>query len=53
MNVKVQAIKILIDSAHKQFEARTIERRIEHLEAYAQRQALNPVGEIREITGAA
>ena len=53
VNVKVQAIKILIDSAHKQFEARTIERRIEHLEAYAQRQALIPAGEIREITGAA
>ena len=53
VNVKVQAIKILIDSAHKQYEARTIERRIEQLEANAQRQTLNPVGEVREITGAA
>tara|TARA_Y100000289_G_C3851725_1_gene113867 strand:+ start:56 stop:484 length:429 start_codon:yes stop_codon:yes gene_type:complete len=53
VNVKVQAIKILIDSAHKQFEARYVERRIEHLEADAKRQTLNPVGEVREITGAA
>lgn len=53
VNVKVQAIKILIDSAHKQFEARYVERRIEHLEADAKRQTLNTVGEVREITGAA
>lgn len=53
VSVKVQAIKILIDSAHKQYEARTIERRLEQLEANAQRQALNPAGEVREITSAA
>jgi len=53
VNVKVQAIKILIDSAHKQYEARTIERRLEQLEANAQREALIPVREVREITEAA
>ena len=31
VGVKVQAIKILIDSAQKQYETRTIERRIEQL----------------------
>ena len=34
-NVKVSAIKILIDAAQKQYETRTIERRIEQLEGYA------------------
>jgi hypothetical protein len=34
-SVKVQAIKILIDAAQKQYETRTIERRIEQLEGYA------------------
>jgi len=53
VNVKVQAIKILIDSAHKQYEARTIERRLETLEAHAQRQALSPSSTAGEITGAA
>ena len=33
--VKVQACKILIDAAQKQYETRTIERRIEQLETYA------------------
>ena len=37
VGVKVQAIKILIDSAQKQYETRTIERRIEQLEVYARR----------------
>ncbi len=34
-SVKVQAIKILIDASQKQYETRTIERRIEQLESYA------------------
>ena len=35
VNVKVQAIKLLIDASQRQYETRTIERRIEQLEGYA------------------
>lgn len=50
-NVKLQAIKILLDSAHKQYEARTIERRLETLEANAERQALHQSETSGAITG--
>lgn len=53
VNVKVQAIKILIDSAHKQYEARTIERRLETLEANVELQALKQDQTAGEITGSA
>ena len=49
VGVKVQAIKILIDSAQKQYETRTIERRIEQLEGYA-RQTVIEAEPIRTIT---
>jgi transposase len=47
--VKVQAIKILIDASQKQYETRTIERRIEHLESYA-RATVVEAEPIREIS---
>ena len=50
VSVKVQAIKILIDSAQKQYETRTIERRIEQLENYAKSQPIIEAKPIREIT---
>lgn len=53
VNVKVQAIKILIDSAHKQYEARTIERRLETLEANVELQAFKQDQTAGEITGSA
>ena len=49
VGVKVQAIKILIDSAQKQYETRTIERRIEQLEGYA-RSSVIEAQPIRTIT---
>ena len=49
VSVKVQAIKILIDSAQKQYETRTIERRIEQLENYAKSQPVIETQPVREI----
>ena len=46
--VKVQAIKILIDASQKQYETRTIERRIEQLEGYA-RATVVEAEPVREI----
>jgi len=48
-SVKVAAIKIMIDSAQKQYETRTIERRIDQLEDYARQIAVTPIT-IREIS---
>ena len=50
VSVKVQAIKILIDSAQKAYETRTIERRIDQLESYARTQPVIETQPIREIT---
>ncbi|OUV76398.1 MAG: hypothetical protein CBC91_06370 [Rickettsiales bacterium TMED131] len=47
-SVKVQAIKILIDASQKQYETRTIERRIEQLESYA-RATVVETESVREI----
>lgn len=48
-SVKVAAIKIMIDSAQKQYETRTIERRIDQLESYAREIAITPIT-VREIS---
>jgi len=48
-SVKVAAIKIMIDSAQKQYETRTIERRIDQLEDYARQISVTPIT-IREIS---
>ena len=50
VSVKVSAIKILIDSAQKAYETRTIERRIDQLESYARTQSVIETQPIREIT---
>ena len=50
VSVKVSAIKILIDSAQKAYETRTIERRIDQLESYASTQSVIEAQPIREIT---
>jgi len=50
VSIQVQAIKILIDSCQKQYETRTIERRIEQLENYAKSQPVIEAKPIREIT---
>ncbi len=50
LSVKVQACKILIDAAQKQYETRAIERRIEHLESYANRADVTVEAEsVREL----
>ena len=53
VSIKVQAIKILIDSAEKAYETRTIERRIDQLESYARTQPVIETQPIREITSGA
>jgi hypothetical protein len=50
VSIKVSAIKILIDSAQKAYETRTIERRIDQLESYARTQPIIETQPIREIT---